>query len=126
MQVNFNSNCYSQKQNFGMAVTVTDRATRHLKSRYMSDKDLERFGKVIDRFKNKGDFIKGALDEVSGDLKASIFSPGRYFESVTEGFFSKIFRSPIHFIEAWADRADRVEAKLKNDVNLEKLVKRCD
>ena len=120
MQINLSTN-YTQRQNFGMSVRVTEKATRHLKSRFMSPKDIKRFEKVIKRFDEKGDFIEGTLDEFHGGLVASIYSDGRYSENVYEGTFSRLFRSPINFIEEWAGRADKVEAKLKNDVKLEEI-----
>ena len=122
MQVNFDTS-HSYNQNFGNA-RVTEKALIHLKARFMTPADMDRFEKVIERFNEKGEFIEGSLDEINGNLTASIFSAGRHSEDMTEGTFSRLFRSPIRFIEKWADRADRVEAKLRNDVRLEKLVKK--
>ena len=123
MQVNFETNNYSHKQNFGNS-KVTEEAVRHLKSRFMTSKDMDRFEKVIERFNKKGAFIEGELDENHGSLTASIFSQGRHFENMTEGTFSRLFLSPIHFLEKWADRADKVEEKLMNDVKLENIAKK--
>ncbi len=91
----------------------------------MTSEDLDRFEKVIEGFNKKGEFIEGSLDEINGNLTASIFSSGRYSEDMTEGTFSRLFRSPIRFIEKWAKRADEVEAQLKNDVRLEELAKKA-
>ncbi len=123
MQVNFETN-HSYNQNFGNA-SVTEKAVSHLKTRFMTPADMDRFEKVIERFNKKGEFIEGSLDEINGDLTASIFSLGRYSENMTEGVFSRLFRSPIHFIEKWADRADAVETRLKNEIRLEELVKKA-
>ena len=124
MQVNFDTN-HSYNQNFGNA-RVTEKAVTHLKTRFMTSADLDRFEKVIERFNKKGEFIEGVLDEVNGNLTASIFSQGRYSENMTEGTFSRLFRSPIGFIEKWAKRADKVEDQLKNDVRLEELAKKVE
>jgi len=124
MQVNFNTN-QSYNQNFGNS-RITDKAVIHLKTRFMTSADLDRFEKVIERFNKKGEFIEGLLDEVNGDLTASIFSKGRYSEKMTEGTFSRLFRSPIGFIEKWAKIADEVEVQLKNDVRLEELAKKAE
>lgn len=124
MQVNFDNN-HSYNQNFGNS-RVTQKAVAHLKTRCMTSEDLDRFEKVIERFNKKGEFIEGSLDEVNGNLTASIFSSGRYAEDMTEGTLSRLFRSPIRFIEKWAKRADEVEAHLKNDVKLEKLIKKAE
>jgi len=124
MQINLDTN-RSYNQNFGNAI-VTKKAVTHLKTRFMTPADMDRFEKVIERFNKKGKFIEGLLDEINGDLTASIFSSGRYSEDMTEGTLSRLFRSPIHFIEKWADRADEVEARLKNDVRLEELVKKAE
>lgn len=87
----------------------------------MTPKDMDRFEKVIKHFDEKGELIEGRLDEIYGDLTASIISSGRYSETKTEGWFSHSFRSPIKFIEKWADRADRIEQKLQNDIRLEQI-----
>ena len=121
MQVNFDTN-RTYKPQFGNA-NITKKAVTHLKTRFMTPEDIERFSKVIDRFNKKGKFIEGTLDEVNGNLTASIWSQGRYSETKTEGWFSHLFRSPIKFIEKWADRADRIEQKLQNDIRLEEIAK---
>lgn len=122
MQVNFDTNTNYNPQ-FGN-YEITEKALIHLKQRFMTPKDLDRFEKVIKHFDKKGELIEGKLDEINGDLTASIFSSGRYSETKTEGWFSHLFRSPIHFIENWAKRADKVEAQIKNDIRLEEIAKK--
>ena len=121
MRVDFNNYNSNKQQTFGMSCEITDKAVLNLKSRFMTAKDTDRFEKVVKRFDDKGKLIKGTLDEVNGDLVASIFSEGRYYETKTESTFSRLFRGPISFLESWADRADKIEQRILSDIKIEEI-----
>ena len=126
MQVNFNTTCNNSYHQSFESAEITEKALNHLKTRYLTPKDMDRFEKIVKHFEAKGDFIRGTLDEVNGNLTASINSPSRHSESSTEGWFSHLFRSPIHFLETWAKRADVVEKMCNAKVKLEELAKSSD
>lgn len=105
MQVSFNHQ--QNNQQFGMAMKVTPEAKELLRARKMSDADIDKLGKLIDEFKQKA--VSVTIDKRGNDLTGSVWLEGKHSSDYTEGFFCRLFRSPIKFIENVCNKGKKVD-----------------
>lgn len=105
MQVNLD--CNTPKPQFGMAMKITPNAKEILRARNMSDAHIEKLGKLIDKFEKKS--VSVTIDEREGQLTGLVWLEKKHSSDYTEGFFSRLFRSPIKFIEKVCNKAEKVD-----------------
>ncbi len=104
MQVNFNP---QPNQQFGMSMKITQEAKELLRARRMPDADIDRLGKLVDIFEQKA--VSVTIDKRGNDLTGLVWLQGKHSSDHTEGFFSRLFRSPIKFIENVCNKAEKVD-----------------
>lgn len=118
MQVNFNPQ--QNNQNFGMPLKVTRAAKEHLRKRNMPNADIEKLGKLIDRFEKKA--ISVTIAERDSDLVGHVWLDGKHSSDYREGFLSELFNSPIKFIEKVCKKAEKVDDMYNNN-KLDEILK---
>lgn len=105
MQVNLN--CNTPKPQFGMSMLITKEAKELLRARKMPDADIDRLGKLKDVFEKKA--VSVTIDERAGNLIGCVWLQGKHSSAYTEGFFSRLFKSPIKFIEKVCNKGEKVD-----------------
>lgn len=107
MQVSFNNQ--QRNENFGMALKVTESAKEVLRNRKMSNTDIDKLGKLIDKFQKNP--VSITIDTYNGskELNGLVWLNGKHSKNYSEGYFSSIFKSPIKFIEKLCKKAEEVD-----------------
>lgn len=116
MQANLNCNCPKPQQSFGMAICSNENVSKVFAKRIKTAADAEKLNAIFEKQKanKKVDIVLFANQ--NDTLDANIFSrdDNNYFlKSFSESRLSKLFRSPVKFIEKLARVADKEAIKLR-------------
>ena len=91
-------------QNFGMSLKITTGARNYLRNRRLTDKEVDKLGKLIDKFENKN--VNVRFQMVDNVFSGSVHVDSKYSKDFEESLFGRLFRSPMKFIEKVCKKAD--------------------